>query len=179
MMAVSPSSSTNRFANAFPFVVLLLAPEIINGAVWTFWFVVGSINEGSFGRTAESNVGLGVIALILTYLAMGAGGLSTLAFLVWRLVKGVRTARGLRGRSERWRRTMIATNLAHVVFIVVALALFNYCDLPARGDGYRDRYSESSGRRVIQGLDVLVLSYGVAAIFFFTRPRVAEQFGNP
>lgn len=178
-MSNNTSTTTTRFANAFPFVVLLLTPEIINGAVWMFWFVVGSINEGSFGRAAESQVGLGIIAMILIYGAMGVVGLSTLAFIIWRMVQGVRTTRGLRALSDRWRRTMIATNVAHVVFIIIALAAFNYCDLPGRNDRYQSRCSESAGRRVIQVLDVLVLSYGVASIYHFTRPRVAKQFRIP
>ena len=76
------SPTTTRLARMFPLSVLLLAPEFITAVVWTFWFVVGSINEGGFGRTMETRVGLGLIYMILVYGSMIVVGASTLAFIV-------------------------------------------------------------------------------------------------
>ena len=138
--------------------VLLLAPEIINCVLWTFRYVSEVLRQGSFGRVVDTRVGLGIIFSLVAYAVMGAIGLATLGFIVWRLVKGVRIAKGLLGLSNRSRRTAIVTNLVHVTFIVAALFFCNYCNLPNRSratnrhgiETARKPCTESNSRRTVQ-----------------------------
>lgn len=179
-MTENLSPTTTRLAKLFPLSVLLLAPEFVTAVLWIFWFVLGSINEGEFGRTMESRAGLGIIYTILVYGAMIVVGMSTLAFIVWRVIKGISMAKGLLAASERARRAVIATNLVHIVFIITAFFVCNFCNLPGRAaEAGRSPCSESTARRAVQALDLLVLTYGAFAIYSFTRPRTTRQFTRP
>jgi hypothetical protein len=173
-----PSRATTAFAFLHPVFVLLLAPELVNCVLWTARFVTESLNQGDFGRAMEARVGLGLIYSLVVYGALFVVGVATLGFIVWRLIKGVKLARGLRKLSEKSRRMAIATSIVYAVFLVVALFVCNYCDLPSRA-GAATPCTESPGRRAVQVLDVLVLFYFAASAVYFTRPKVAGRFVEP
>ena len=120
MPKTTRSRATLFFVSMHPFFVLLLAPEIVNSARWGLWFTAESINRGDAGRAMETHVGLGLIYSLLVYGAMVVVGVATLILIGWRIVKSIKLARGLRGRSEKSRRAAVTTSLVHVVFLVIA-----------------------------------------------------------
>jgi len=178
------SRGITSLAISFPFFVLLLVPEITNSVIWLCWFIVESINHSSFGSVMETRVGLGLIYSIMVYVFFFVVGTTTLGFVIWRIVQGVKTARGLLSLSEKSRKTVIKTNFIYSIFIIVALFLCNYCNLPGRSDvkpfndGIYERKActEGNSRKGIQILDLLILPYYVYTIYYFTRPKVKEQF---
>lgn len=178
MPTTTRPGATTFFVSMYPFFVLLLAPEIVNCALWVVRFTTESINRGGAGRAMESHVGLGLIYSLMLYGALFVIGVLTLVFIVWRLVKGVKLARGLRGGSEKSRRAAVTTNLVHVVFLVIAMFVCNYCNLPGRSERTVPCV-EGSERRAVLVLDGIVLLYFAASTIYFTRSRVAGRFENP
>ena len=178
MTETTRSRATTLFVSMHPFFVLLLAPEIVNSVLWIVRYTTESINRGDFGRAMEARVGLGLIFTLVVYGVVFVAGVATLGFIVWRVVKGIKLARGLRRRSEKSRRTVVTTALVHVAFLVVALFLCNDCNLPGRS-GRAAPCTECSERRAVQVLDVLLLSYFAASAVYFTRSKIAGRFQNP
>jgi len=105
------SRGITRLARLFPVFVLLLVPEMVNSVVWLCWFIVESINHSSFGSIMETRVGLGLIYLIVVYVFFFVVGATTLGFVIWRTVQGVKTARGLLNLSAL---------LVHSLYVIIA-----------------------------------------------------------
>jgi len=70
------------------------------------------------------------------------------------------------------------------LFIICALFLCNYCNLPGHSsiksyDGTfvkKTSCAESKGRTIIRTLDAVIFPYFLYLLYFFTRPKIKEQF---
>ena len=126
--------SITIFSSLYPFVVLFLVPEIINGVIFSFWFIVELINQSDFGRTMEFHVGLGLIYLVIVYGVLFLVGTVTLIFVIWNIIRAIKISKELLSLSEKARKSIMFTNVIYSIFIICALLLFNYCNFPGRSD---------------------------------------------
>ena len=176
--------SITIFSSLYPFVVLLLVPEIINGVIFSFWFIIELINQSDFGRTMESYVGLGLIGLIIVYGVLLLVGIVTLIFVIWSIIRAIIISKDLLSLSEKARKSIMFTNLIYATFIICALLLFNYCNLPGRSNikAYSSANQknisckESDNRNIIKTIDLFILPYFAFSAYFFSRRKTKELF---
>jgi hypothetical protein len=176
--------SITIFSSLYPFVVLLLVPEIINGVIFSFWFIIELINQSDFGRTMEFHVGLGLIYLIIVYGVLFLVGIVTLIFVIWIIIRAIMISKDLLRLSEKARKSIMFTNLIYATFIICALLLFNYCNFPGRSNikahssANQKNISckESNNRKIIQTIDLFILPYFAFSAYFFSRRKTKERF---
>ena len=176
--------SITIFSSLYPFVVLFLVPEIINGVIFSFWFIVELINQSDFGRTMEFHVGLGLIYLVIVYGVLFLVGTVTLIFVIWNIIRAIKISKELLSLSEKARKSIMFTNVIYAIFIICALLLFNYCNFPGRSDikAYSSANQknisckESNNRKIIKALDLFILPYFVFSVYFFSRRKTKELF---
>ena len=176
--------SITIFSSLYPFVVLLLVPEIINGVIFSFWFIIELINQSDFGRTMESYVGLGLIYSIIVYGVLVLVGIVTLIFVIWIIIRAIIISKDLLSLSEKARKSIMFTNLIYATFIICALLLFNYCNFPGRSNikahssANQKNISckESKNRNIIKTIDLFILPYFAFSAYFFSRRKTKELF---
>ena len=176
--------SITIFSSLYPFVVLLLVPEIIYSVFFSCWYIIELINQSDFGRTMESHVGLGLIGLIIVYGVFFVVGIVTLSFVIWRIIRAIIISKKLLDLSEKARKDVIFTNLIYATFIICAFLLCNYCNLPGRSDikPYSSANqkniscTESDNRNIIKTIDMFIFPYFAFSVYFFSRRKTKELF---
>jgi len=170
------------YARLYPLLVILLLPEITYSVLFAVWFLIESINHSGLGRTMETHVGLGIIFMIIVYGMFFVIGLATLLFSIWRIIRSFKVSKGLLNFSEQDRKSLIFANSIYTVFIIAALMLTNFCNLPGRSEAYSHTTThtckESTGRNATKALDILILPYFVSSLFLFSRRRTRKLFSG-
>jgi hypothetical protein len=132
----------------------------------------------------ESHVGLGLIASIIIYGVFIVVGIVTLSLVIWRIFSAIKVSKKLLNLSEKARKAVILTNLIYATFIICAILLFNYCNLPGRS--YTKPYSsanqemipcaESDHRNIIKSIDMFIFPYFAFSVYFFSRRKTKKLF---
>ena len=132
----------------------------------------------------ESHVGLGLIYLVIVYGVILLVGIVTLIFVIWNIIRAIKISKELLNLSEKARKSIMFKNLIYATFIICALLLFNYCNLPRRSDikAYSSANQknisckESNNRKIIKTIDLFILPYFAFSAYFFSRRKTKELF---